>query len=137
MSMKEFNEKIIAEFRENAGVVGGLFDGIPLLLLATRGVKSGLMRISPLAYVADGDRYIVAASNAGAANDPPWYRNVVADDAVEVEVGSEHFAATASPLEEPERTAMYAKLEESIPTFANYRTKTARTIPVVALTRAP
>jgi len=133
--MQEFNKKLVAEFRQNDGIVGGPFEGISLLLLSTIGAKSGLTRVTPLAYIADGDDYIVAASNAGAKSDPPWLGNLSANPAVDVEVGRDHFAATASVIAEPRRSELYARLTEAMPAFADYQAKISRTIPVVALVR--
>lgn len=135
MDLNEFNKSIIDEFRANDGVVGGQFAGAPLLLLTTTGAKSGHPRINPLAYLADGERCIIIASYAGAAKNPPWYYNLVANSEVTVEVGSERFAAQATVLSEPERTLMYDKMADAMPTFAEYQAKTSRVIPVIALTR--
>ena len=133
MDMREFNKSIIDEFRANDGVVGGQFAGASLLLLSTTGAKSGVTRLNPLAYLAEGDRYIIIASFAGAPTNPPWYHNLLANPAVGVEVGSDRFDATAEVLAEPERTQLYAKMAEMMPAFAEYQSKTTRTIPVIAL----
>lgn len=135
MDMQEFNKSIIDEFRANDGVVGGQFAGASLLLLSTTGAKSGVTRLNPLAYLAEGDRYIIIASFAGAPTNPPWYYNLLANPAVGVEVGSDRFDATAEVLAEPERTQLYAKMAEMMPAFAEYQSKTTRTIPVIALSR--
>ena len=68
--MAPFNENIIDEFRANAGVVGGQFEGSSRLFLTTKGAKTGQMGTNPLAYVDDGDRLVVFASYAGAPNNP-------------------------------------------------------------------
>jgi deazaflavin-dependent oxidoreductase (nitroreductase family) len=85
--------------------------------------------------VADGDRYVIAASKGGAPTNPDWYHNLVADPTVSVEVGSEQFDALATVVEEPERSELYDKIATSYPAFAGYEEKTTRTIPVVILTR--
>lgn len=77
--VNEWNKTIIEEFRTNNGKVGGPFANMTLLLLHTTGAKSGLPRVNPLAYMADGDRYIVIASKAGAPTHPAWYHNLVAN----------------------------------------------------------
>ncbi len=136
MDMKEFNQTIIDEFRANDGVVGGQFARAPLLLLSTTGAKSGIARVNPLAYLIEGDRYIIIASFAGAPTNPPWYYNLLANPEVGVEVLSERFSARADVLGEPERTALYAKMVEAMPVFSEYQSKTTRVIPVVALTRS-
>ena len=135
MSMiNERNMKIIDEFRINEGKVGGNFAGRTLLLLHTKGVKSGQERINPLACVRDGERYVIIASKGGADVNPDWYYNVVADPLVTVEVGTETFQAKATIAEEPERTRLYDKMVEVAPGFADYRRKTTRVIPVIVLT---
>jgi deazaflavin-dependent oxidoreductase (nitroreductase family) len=135
MDLAAFNRSIIEEFRANAGKVGGQFAGAPLLLLTTTGAKSGATRVNPLAYLADGDRYVIIASYAGADSNPPWYHNLVAHPVVTVEVGTETFEAHAEVLREPERTRLYGKMEAVMPAFTEYRQKTKRTIPVIALRR--
>jgi deazaflavin-dependent oxidoreductase (nitroreductase family) len=130
-----FNTTIIEEFRANEGKVGGPFAGTPLLLLTTTGRKSGKTRTNPVAYLADGNRWLVFASKAGAPTDPDWYRNLVANPHVTVEVGTETFAATAAVLEGEERDRMYAEQARRNPGFADYQSKTDRVIPVVALAR--
>ena len=136
MDMQEFNKSIIDEFRTNDGVVGGQFAGAPLLLLSTTGAKTGLPRVNPLAYLADGDRHIIIASYAGGPNNPPWYYNLLANPEVSVEVGSERFTARTEVLNEPERTELFARMVEKMPVFSEYQSKTTRVIPVVALTRS-
>jgi len=125
--------QVIAEFRANGGSVGGQFKGAPLLLLTTKGAKSGAPRINPLAYLVDGGRHIIVASYAGAASNPPWYHNLIANPVVEVEVGKERFKARAEVVSEPERSQLYKKMAQLMPAFAEYETKTTRTIPVIAL----
>ena len=132
--IQEFNRKVITEFRENNGVVGGPFTNIPMLLITTTGRKSGLQRVNPLAYLADGERYIIVASFAGAPVNPPWYYNLITNPEVMVEVGSERFTATATVLDEPERTEFFNKVAALMPQFNDYQSKTSRVIPVIALT---
>ncbi|MEU5692011.1 nitroreductase family deazaflavin-dependent oxidoreductase [Actinosynnema sp. NPDC020468] len=134
--MSDFNEKIAAEFRANEGVVGGPFEGRNLLLLTTIGAKSGEERLSPLVYTRDGDRYVIAASYAGAPKNPAWFHNLVANPKVVVEVGTEKFEATASVVEDrAERDRLYAGMVEHAEGFAAYETKTDRLIPVIVLQR--
>jgi deazaflavin-dependent oxidoreductase (nitroreductase family) len=130
---QEFNQKIIAEFRANKGVVGGYFKNTPLLLLHSIGAKSGQARINPLAYLADDERYVIIASNAGRENHPSWYFNVKANPNVAVEVGTEKFEARASIAEEPVRTQLYDRMAAKNPGFEEYRQKTERVIPVIIL----
>ena len=133
--MSDFNDQIIAEFRANHGRVGGNFEGAPLLLLHSTGARSGKERVSPMMYRADGDRFLVFASKAGAPDNPDWYHNLVAHPEASVEVGDETFAVLASELTGAERDAAYAEQAAEFPGFADYQEKTSRVIPVLALTR--
>jgi deazaflavin-dependent oxidoreductase (nitroreductase family) len=134
IEVQERNRKIIDEFRANHGKVGGRFEGRTLLLLHTKGAKSGRERINPLAYVKDDDRYVVIASKGGAPTSPSWYFNLLANPLVTLEVGDETFPARATVTEEPERTRLYNKMVEMMPAFDEYRRKTTRQIPVIVLT---
>jgi deazaflavin-dependent oxidoreductase (nitroreductase family) len=133
----DWNKKIIEEFRTNDGKVGGMFEGMPLLLLHTVGAKSQQPRINPVAYMTDGDRYVVFASKGGAPTNPDWYHNLVAQPLVSVEVNTEQFQARATVAAEPERTRLYDQMAATRPNFAEYQQKTTRSIPVVILTRIP
>jgi deazaflavin-dependent oxidoreductase (nitroreductase family) len=106
-------KKVIEEFQANEGKVGGMFADMDLLLLHTTGAKSGLPRINPVVYLADGDQYVVIASKAGAPTNPDWYYNVVANPEVSVEVGNEQFDAVATVAEESERGQLYERPGQS------------------------
>lgn len=127
------NSGIINEFRANAGKVGGYFEGKTLLLLHTFGAKTGLERVNPLAYVMDGDRYVVIASKGGAPENPDWYYNLLATPQVKVEVGTREIYVKAFLAKEPDRTRLYEKMVAMLPSFAEYRQKTPRLIPVFVL----
>ena len=131
----EFNQQIIDEFRANEGRVGGMFEGSPLVLLTTTGAKSGKPTTTPVMYLADGDRYVIIASNAGADNHPAWYHNLRAAPEAKVEVGTEEFGVKAEFVEGEERDELYARMVALAPGFAEYEAKTTRRIPVVALLR--
>ncbi|MEV4130009.1 nitroreductase family deazaflavin-dependent oxidoreductase [Nocardia sp. NPDC049707] len=131
----DWNQQIIAEFRANAGKVGGPFEGKDLLLLTTTGAKTGLPRTNPTAYIRDGNRFVIIASKGGAPENPAWYHNLLADPRVTLEVGTETIEATATPITGgPERDRLFAVMVAAMPGFAEYQTKTDRVIPVVALT---
>ena len=134
ININDRNKNIIEEFRENDGKVGGNFAGRTLLLLHTTGAKSGQERINPVAYVKDGDRFVIIASKGGAPTNPAWYYNIVANPRVTVEVGTEQFQAQATIAKEPERRRLYDKMVAMMPGFADYERKTTRVIPVIVLT---
>jgi deazaflavin-dependent oxidoreductase (nitroreductase family) len=130
--IREHNRKVIEEFRANKGA-----GDRPLLLLTTTGVRSGLRRTTPMMYVPDADRLLVIASNAGAPNHPDWYRNLLADPNVTVEVGPEVYEATAEVSAGDERDRLFASIVEKYPFFADHQAGIDRRIPVVALIRHP
>jgi deazaflavin-dependent oxidoreductase (nitroreductase family) len=130
----DWNSKIIEDFRAHGGKVGGYFSGRPLLLLHTTGAKSGQERINPVAYIRDGDRIVVVASNEGEPSNPDWYYNLLANPHVTVELGTEQIQAQAAVAAEPERTRLYGEMVKVMPGFAAYPSKTTRVIPVVILT---
>lgn len=135
-SVASYNDDVIAEFRAHGGKVGGRWEGRTLLLLTTRGRKSGHEFTTPIVYEADGGRLLVYASNGGAHEHPDWYLNLVADPNVMVEVGTDRYEAKAVPLEGAERDRAWAEHAARWPHFADYQTRAGdRTIPVVAITR--
>lgn len=133
-TVNDWNQKVIEEFRANGGKVGGNFEGKSLLLLHSKGAKSGQERVNPVACVQDGERLVVIASKGGAPTHPDWYYNLVAHPLVTVEFGLDTFQAQAVVAEEPERTRLYDKMIEVMPGFAEYRAKANRVIPVFVLT---
>ena len=136
--MTDWNDRIIAEFRENDGVVGGPFAGSHLLLLHTTGAKSGKQRVSPMMYFAEPEGLFVVASKAGAPEHPGWFHNLLADPAVAVEQATDDgittFTATAETVEAPLRDDLYARIVRRAPGFGAYQEKTDRIIPIVKLT---
>lgn len=131
--MTDFNANIIKEFRANEGRVGGPFEGAPLLLLHTKGARTGAERVNPVAYLdRDGHRYIFA-SKGGAPRNPDWYHNLVSHPDVIVELGTDTFEAVAVPITGDERDRIYTEQASRSPGFAEYAEKTERVIPVVEL----
>ena len=132
-----FNQGVIDDFRTHHGqITKGPFTGRSLLLLTTRGAKSGRERTNPLVYTRDGDRYVVIASKGGAPTHPDWYRNLRATPRVTVEVGPERFDANASAAKGDERRRLYDAQASRMTAFKEYQQKTSREIPVVVLERA-
>ena len=130
----DFNARIIEEFRANGGVVGGMFEGRPLLLLHTTGRTTGAARTSPLVYRPLGDdRWAVFGSAGGAAKDPAWIGNLTADPDVEIEVGTDVLAVRARFAEGEEREEIWSAQKAELPGFADYEATAGRPIPVVIL----
>jgi deazaflavin-dependent oxidoreductase (nitroreductase family) len=131
---KNMNAKIIEEFHTNEGRVGGMFEGLPLLLLHHTGAKSGATRTNPLAYQADNGRYVVFASKGGAPTNPDWYHNLKAHPNVTIEVGTDTIDVIAGEATGEERDRLFRTQAERIPQFGEYEEKTDRVIPVIVLT---
>ncbi|MEQ1736173.1 MAG: nitroreductase family deazaflavin-dependent oxidoreductase [Rhodoglobus sp.] len=137
--MSDWNDKIIAEFRDNDGKVGGPFEGAHLLLLTTTGAKSGKPRVSPMVFFVEPEGTFVVASKGGAPSHPGWFHNLKANPTVDVEMstpsGIETFSATAARVDDSIRDDLFARLAARNPAFASYQKKTDRKIPVVSITR--
>jgi deazaflavin-dependent oxidoreductase (nitroreductase family) len=135
--MSDWNTQIIEEFRANEGRVGGTFEGASMLLLHSRGAKTGRERVNPLVYLPDGDRFVVFGSKGGAPTHPDWYRNLVANPDVEIEVGAQTIPVRAIEIQDDaEREALYARQVDRRRSFAEYPSKSGgRRIPVIALER--
>jgi deazaflavin-dependent oxidoreductase (nitroreductase family) len=131
--MPDYNAPIIEEFRANRGRVGGFFEGATLLILHTKGRKTGRPQTVVLNHLQDGDRFVVYGTKGGAPIDPDWVRNVLADPSPSVETGTDEIRVRATPITGPERDELYARQVERRPVFGTYPSKTSRTIPVIAL----
>jgi deazaflavin-dependent oxidoreductase (nitroreductase family) len=128
--MLAYNRNLIESFRRDGAPAGR-----PLLLLTTKGRRSGERHTAPTMYIPDGERLLVIGSNAGSPRHPAWYLNLVADPHVTVEVGVETYEAIATPLPDEERAVTFASIAERFPFFAEHQATLERTIPVVALER--
>jgi deazaflavin-dependent oxidoreductase (nitroreductase family) len=117
----------------------GTYMGVPSLLLTTRGRRSGNLRRTALMYAEDAGRYILVASNGGAATHPAWYLNLSADPDVEVQVRSEVFKARARTAEGEERDRLWKIAAKGFPTYDKYvvtAREKGREIPLIVLDRA-
>ena len=131
---EDFNGKVIAEFRANAGKVGGPFQGALVLLLHHTGAKSGTERVNPLMYQPVGDSYAIFASRGGAPSNPDWYHNLAAHPDTTIEMGADTIRVRARVANPDEREPIWSKQKEDVPGFAEYETNAApRVIPVILL----
>ncbi|MFV8319318.1 nitroreductase family deazaflavin-dependent oxidoreductase [Mycobacterium sp. 23] len=119
-------------YRRNGGEgLGGTFQKIPVALLTTTGRKTGEPRVSPLYFLRDGDRVVVAASKGGAAKNPMWYLNLKANPKVQVQIKTEVLDLTARDATDEERAKYWPKLVDMYPSYEDYQSWTDRTIPIV------
>ena len=138
MDFLKVNEPVIKEFRENGGKCSGWLKGAPMILVTMTGAKTGRELCSPLVYSTDGDDIVVIASKGGAAENPLWYYNFVANPTVTVEVGTETWEATAHLTEGDERKRLFDAQAAMMPQFAEYEKSAGehgREIPVFRLAR--
>ena len=131
-----YGDAHVKRYRETGGDVGHIWKrGSKILLLTTKGRKTGEPRTTPLIYEEDGDRYVVVASQGGAPTHPGWYLNLDKDPNVELQVLDEAFAARARTAEGEERERLWQLVNQQWPDYDSYQTKTEREIPVVVLER--
>jgi deazaflavin-dependent oxidoreductase (nitroreductase family) len=106
---------------------------VPSLLLTTAGRKSGEKYVFPLFYGKDGNRYFIVASKGGAPEHPGWYKNILANPEVEVQVGTQKLKARAHTVSGAERAKLWDEAVKFWPPYTDYQRKTQREIPVVVL----
>jgi deazaflavin-dependent oxidoreductase (nitroreductase family) len=132
--MSDWNNDIIEEFRANDGMVGGHFEGRPLLLLHHEGARTGTRRVSPLMYQKVEGGFAVFASKGGADTNPDWFHNLKANPDASIEVSGDTIDARAHVVEGEERDAIWEQQKTDYPQFADYEQRTARDeIPVLVL----
>ncbi|MFF5724949.1 nitroreductase family deazaflavin-dependent oxidoreductase [[Kitasatospora] papulosa] len=120
----------------SGGTQGTTMRGMPVILLTTRGAKSGKLRKTPLMRVEHDGQYAVVASLGGAPKHPVWYYNVLADPHVELQDGTLRQDMTAREITGEEKALWWGRAVEAFPDYAEYQTKTDREIPVFVLSPA-
>jgi deazaflavin-dependent oxidoreductase (nitroreductase family) len=129
--VRDHTEKILA----NGTTDGVDIKGNPVILLTTRGVKSGKLRKVPLMRVEHDGHYAIVASLGGAPKHPVWYFNVVADPHVELQDGTENHDYVAREVHGEEKAQWWERAVAAYPDYADYQKKTDRQIPVFVLDR--
>ena len=134
-TLKALNDNVTGEFRANAGKVGGRFEGNELLLLTTTGARSGEPRVAPLVVFRVEGKLLIVAGYGGADVNPAWVHNLRANPRSRVELATGSFDVIAHELDSSEREAIIPKINATVPAFAfaNYQSKTKRTIPIFEL----
>jgi deazaflavin-dependent oxidoreductase (nitroreductase family) len=123
----------VEQYESSDGTEGTTLRGLPVVLLTSRGAKSGKLRKTPLMRVENDGRYAVVASQGGAPKHPTWYHNLVADPHVELQDGPVRQDMTARELTGDERAEWWERAVAAYPDYADYQTKTDRVIPVFVL----
>ncbi len=131
-----FGDEHVRVYRETKGERGYHWRGTTILLLTTRGRRSGEPRTTPLIHRTDGGRWIIVASKGGAPEHPAWFENLRADDNATIEVLADTIPVVASTAVGEERSRLWSLMTEVWPAYDDYQARTEREIPIVILTRA-
>ncbi len=123
----------VAIYRASRGRVAGRIGRAPVLILTTRGRRSGKARTNPLLYVEDGRRLVLIASKGGAPNHPAWFLNLRDDPDVTVERGAAKQRYRAHIADSQERELLWPQAVAMYAGYAKYQEKTSREIPLVVL----
>jgi deazaflavin-dependent oxidoreductase (nitroreductase family) len=135
-SSRPWFQEHVDRYLETDGEDGHDWQGVPTLLLTTRGRRSGEPHTLPLIYGRDGDRLLIVASRGGAPRHPAWYLNLTADPHVEVQVKGDRFPATAHTAGADEKPRLWRTMTSIWPDYDQYQTRTDREIPIVVIERA-
>lgn len=123
----------VSIYRLSGGKIWGTMMNVPILLLGNTGRKTGKRRITPLMYLPDGRNMVIVASKGGAPKDPAWWVNLKAKPTTKVQVGDQALTVKARQANAEERTALWPRLVELYPSYADYQKLTTREIPVIIL----
>ena len=132
-STNEFAANQVEQYERSGGAEGNTMRGVPIIVLWTKGRKSGSIRKTPLMRVNDGDRYAVVASQGGAEDHPVWYLNLEADPHVSLQDGPEVRDYVAHTASAEEKAEWWPKATAVWPDYDAYQAKTDREIPLVIL----
>lgn len=133
LDLNLYGDEHVRLYRETNGEQGYLWNGVPILLLTSKGRKSGEERIIPIISTQHGDSFVIIGSKGGAPAHPAWYLNVLQDPHVKVQVKGDIYEAVARTAESPEREVIWAECVKTWPSYDVYQSRTERKIPVVVL----
>jgi len=125
----------VAKYESSGGTEDTTLNGMPVVVLTTRGAKTGKIRKTPLMRVEHDGVYAVVASLGGAPKNPVWYHNVVADPHVELRDRTEVHDLVAREVHGEEKARWWERAVAAFPDYADYQKKTDREIPVFVLER--
>ena len=132
-----FGDEHIRQYEETGGAVGHDWNDTSILILRTRGRRTGELRKFPLIYGRSGDDYVIVASKGGDPKHPGWYLNLEADPEVTVQVHDQIIPVRARTASGEERSRLWEIMVREWKYYDRYQEKTDREIPVVVLTPAP
>ena len=132
---KLFIQTHVGLYRLTKGAFGGKMGSNEILLLTSTGRKTGQSRTTPVVFFRDKASFVVVASNGGAASNPAWYHNLMAERKATIEVKGEKIQVKASEATGKERERLWKMITEKADQFGQYQAKTERQIPVMMLKR--
>jgi len=135
VDFEAFQQALIEDIRTHGRPTQGPMAGRPLMVLTTKGARTGEPRTAVVTYTRDGERYVICASKSGAPTNPAWYHNLVENPEATVEANGETFAVRATETMGAERDRLWDQHAEERPEFRDYPNKTSRRIPVLVLDR--
>jgi deazaflavin-dependent oxidoreductase (nitroreductase family) len=128
-----FGDEHVRQYEETGGKVGHDWNDTKILILHTKGRKSGATRKNPLIYGRDGDNYMVVASKGGAPDHPDWYKNLMAHPDTTIQVWGEKIPVKAHTASAAEKARLWSTMTKEWPDYDKYQEKTEREIPLVIL----
>ena len=135
-STSEWVRDQVEKYERSGGADGNEIMGLPIVVITSRGAKSGNLRKNPVMRVEHDGVYAAVASKGGAPEHPEWYYNLVADPHVDLQDGPEPASYVARIATGEERAEWWERAVAAFPNYAEYQTKTDREIPVFLLERA-
>jgi F420H(2)-dependent quinone reductase len=132
-SPRSWTSEQVEAYEASGGRRGNTLKDVPVVIVTSRGARTGKLRKNPLMRVERGGRYAIVASNGGTPENPVWYHNLKADPRVELQDGPEPVDMVARELDGDERAEWWRRATEVWPDYDNYQTKTDRQIPVFLL----
>lgn len=132
-STSEWVREHVAEFERSGGTRSNTMHELPIIVLTSKGAKTGKVRKTPLMRVEHDGRYAAVASLGGAAKHPVWYYNLKAEPLVELQDGTDKRDYLAREVDGEQRRRWWDRAVEAFPQYAEYQRKTDRPIPVFVL----
>lgn len=126
----------VETFERTDGAEGNTVQGVPIVVITSRGAQSGRLRKNPVIRVERDGAYVAVASKGGADDHPAWYHNMRAEPRVELQDGAERRDYVAREVEGEEYAAWWQRATAVWPDYDGYRERTDRRIPVLVLERA-
>jgi deazaflavin-dependent oxidoreductase (nitroreductase family) len=132
--MRLFTGLHVFLYRLTGGKFGSEMGGFKVLVLTTKGRKSGKIFSTPVGYFERDGGYLIVASNGGGTHDPSWYHNIVGNpDNVMIQVKDKEIKVKPEVILGEPRKPLWSWIVASAPNFGDYEKKTTREIPLVFL----